>query len=223
MCNLFKIKKMTNKKELISILNDKLSENNVQLIEDKVLSEWTTVQSHFEKRLEQYNAIDIILLGEATVNAENYLLNTENQNTTSFLEPKHFGMTTKQELNDFLINNKIFVFDLYAIPLATLIYDNITFTFKDKNKDNLYIQHLNEHFSQLKNKLGDKSVKLVLRYTKLTKRREWKIFKNYFANNFRQSYGKKDSDIPNISKNIRASEVKIQEIFGHFIKVHNLH
>jgi hypothetical protein len=86
MCNLFKIKKMTNKKELISILNDKLSENNVQLIEDKVLSEWTKVQSHFEKRLEQYNAIDIILLGEATVNAENYLLNTENQITTSFLE-----------------------------------------------------------------------------------------------------------------------------------------
>ena len=210
---------MTNKKELISILNDKLSENNVQLIEDKVLSEWTKVQSHFEKRLKQYNEIDIILLGEATVNAENYLLNTENQITTSFLEPKHFGMTTKQELNEFLIKNKIFVFDLYAIPLATLIYDNITFKFKDKNKDDLYIQHLEEHFSKLKNKLSDNPVKLVLRYTKLTKRREWIIFKDYFKNNFQEIKGKKDSDIPNISKNIRASEEKIKNIFGNFIKI----
>jgi hypothetical protein len=214
---------MTDKEKVISLLSDKLSEKNIQLIEDKVFLEWTKVQTHFENRLKEYKAIDIVLLGEATVNAENYLLNTENQVTTSFLEPKHFGMTTKIELNEFLIKNKIFAFDLYAIPLATLIYDNITFTFKDKNKDDLYIQHLNEHFSQLKNKLGDNSVKLVLRYTKLTKRREWIIFKNYFANNFRQSYGKKDSDIPNISKNIRASEVKIQEIFGHLIKVHNLH
>ncbi|MFN5942104.1 MAG: hypothetical protein ACK44S_02830, partial [Bacteroidota bacterium] len=138
---------------------------------------------------------------------------------TSFLEPKHFGMTTKQELNEFLINNKIFVFDLYAIPLATLIYDNITFKFKDKNKDDLYIQHLEEHFSQLKNKLSDNPVKLVLRYTKLTKRREWIIFKDYFKNNFQEIEGKKDSDIPNISKNIRASEEKIKNIFGNLIKI----
>lgn len=209
---------MTDKKKIISLLSDKLSEVNIQLIEDKVFLEWTKVQTHFENRLKEYKEIDIVLLGEATVNAENYLLNTENQVTTSFLEPIHFGMTSKQELNEFLINNKIFVFDLYAIPLVTFIYDKITFQFKDENKDKLYIQHLNEHYSILKNKIGDKSVKLVLRYTKLTNRREWIIFKKYFENNFLQSYGEKDSDIPNISKNIRASEEKIEKIFGHLIK-----
>lgn len=204
---------MSNKKEVISLLNEKLIENNVQLLEDRVLLEWEKVQSHLIKRLNQYTKIDVILLGEATVNAENYLLNTESEITTSFLEPRHFGVNSKQELNDFLIERNIFVFDLYAIPLPTWIYDNITFKFKDKNKDCFYINHLEEHFSQLKKKIGETPIKLVLRYTKLTKRREWIMFKDYFKSNLQKNNFVKDSNILDISKNIRASEDKIRSVF----------
>jgi hypothetical protein len=214
---------MIDKKNVIALLNEKLSESNIKLLEDKILSEWNLVQQHFEKRLNEYASIKIVLLGEATVNVENYILNTDSEITTSFLEPNHFGMKSKKELNDFLINKGIFPFDLYAVPLPTLIYDNIKFKFKDKTKQELYITHLTEHFNQLKNKLGDNSAQLIMRYTKLKKRLEWKIFKEYFDENFKNSCGESDSDILDISNNIRASEAKILKHFGHLITAYNHH
>ena len=208
------------KQDVLSLLNEKLSDNNIQLLEENILKEWVTVEGYFNKRLEKYTSIKIVLLGEATVNAKNYLLNQDSVITTSFLEPNHFGQETKQELNQFLIENGILPFDLYAVPLPTFIYDNIKFKFNDEKTDKLYIEHLHKHFFTLKQKIVPNQVKLIMRYTKLKKRREWKLFKEYFAD----SFGNLDSNILDISKNIRASEDKIKKHFGHLINdAHNRH
>jgi hypothetical protein len=58
-----------------------------------------------------------------------------------------------------------------------------------------------------------------MRYSKLKKRREWKLFIDYFKDNILNDI----SNIPDISKNIRASTDKINKIFGHLIAINNHH
>jgi len=213
------VKNMMTKENTIKLLNKKLGENNIKLLEQKILNEWNEVEEHFVKRLNEYQSIKIVLLGEATVNSKNYLLNTNSNITTSFLEPNHFGKETKEELNKFLIDNGIFPFDLYAVPLPTFIYDNIKFKFNTNEENQLYTDHLKEHFDKLKSKIGENQVQLIMRYSKLKKRREWKLFIDYFKDNIVNDI----SNIPDISKNIRASTDKINKIFGHLIAINNHH
>ena len=209
------VKNMMTKENTIKLFNKKLSENNIKLLEQKILNEWNEVEEHLVKRLNEYQSIKIVLLGEATVNSKNYLLNTNSNITTSFLEPNHFGIETKEELNKFLIDNGIFPFDLYAVPLPTFIYDNIKFKFNTNEENQLYTDHLKEHFDKLKSKIGENQVQLIMRYSKLKKRREWKLFIDYFKDNIVNDI----SNIPDISKNIRASTDKINKIFGHLIAI----
>ena len=213
------VKNMMTKENTIKLFNKKLSENNIKLLEQKILNEWNEVEEHLVKRLNEYQSIKIVLLGEATVNSKNYLLNTNSNITTSFLEPNHFGIETKEELNKFLIDNGIFPFDLYAVPLPTFIYDNIKFKFNTNEENQLYTDHLKEHFDKLKSKIGENQVQLIMRYSKLKKRREWKLFIDYFKDNIVNDI----SNIPDISKNIRASTDKINKIFGHLIAINNHH
>jgi hypothetical protein len=213
------VKNMMTKENTIKLFNKKLSENNIKLLEQKILNEWNEVEEHLVKRLNEYQSIKIVLLGEATVNSKNYLLNTNSNITTSFLEPNHFGKETKEELNKFLIDNGIFPFDLYAVPLPTFIYDNIKFKFNTNEENQLYTDHLKEHFDKLKSKIGENQVQLIMRYSKLKKRREWKLFIDYFKDNIVNDI----SNIPDISKNIRASTDKINKIFGHLIAINNHH
>lgn len=213
------VKNMMTKENTIKLFNKKLSENNIKLLEQKILNEWNEVEEHLVKRLNEYQSIKIVLLGEATVNSKNYLLNTNSNITTSFLEPNHFGKETKEELNKFLIDNGIFPFDLYAVPLPTFIYDNIKFKFNTNEENQLYTDHLKEHFDKLKSKIGENQMQLIMRYSKLKKRREWKLFIDYFKDNIVNDI----SNIPDISKNIRASTDKINKIFGHLIAINNHH
>ena len=213
------VKNMMTKENTIKLFNKKLSENNIKLLEQKILNEWNEVEEHLVKRLNEYQSIKIVLLGEATVNSKNYLLNTNSNITTSFLEPNHFGKETKEELNKFLIDNGIFPFDLYAVPLPTFIYDNIKFKFNTNEENQLYTDHLKEHFDKLKSKIGENQMQLIMRYSKLKKRREWKLFIDYFKDNIVNDI----SNIPDISKNIRASTDKINKIFGHLIAISNHH
>lgn len=199
------------KKEYVRVINEKLSEFNLSILEDSAIAEWEAVERIFQEKVKQYGDVNYIILGEAPINAKNFVLDDSSPINAKFLEPSHFGLQTRAELNEFMKANGILPFDLYPLPLPTFIYDKVTFKFQDKKTDNLYKDLLSEHWSILKSIITSQGMKpeLIIRYKKLDKRREWKLFTTEFDNLFSNP----TSNPRDIYQSFNADPTKIRDIF----------
>ena len=158
---------------ILNHINQKLREHKIELDILAVQAEYLQVQ---HKWLEAVNSIKVpikyLIIGEATVSWANYFYN-EQAKTTSFLNPSHFYKKNKAELIEYFKKRCILVFDLYPLPLPTFIYDNIKFDCSDS----LYHQALQDYFDQIKPFIDD-NTKIVIRYSGLMDRSEFKLFKD---------------------------------------------
>lgn len=203
-------------KELLRLLNTKLQEQHL-VIAESVIGEYKNVYNAISNKVKTINKpLKFIFLGEATTSFKNYFYNPSSD-TTSFLNPNHFDQSNKEDLISKFDENEILVYDLYPLPLATFIYDSVSF----KGLGDGYQELLNKHFELIK-PLVDKDTKIILRYIKLAKRIEWKYFKAYFklANFENWDIEKKENgkiirtNVPvNISNNISANPDKIKILF----------
>lgn len=160
---------------ILKHVNEKLANHNLILDIDAVENEYEKVKSAWNGNLGLINKpIKFVIIGEATVCFDNYFYNP-NADTTSFLNPNHFGCKTKPDLINFFNTNGVLVFDLYPLPLPTFIYDNVKFDCKNGE----YLAALNNYYSELK-KLINVNTKIIQRYAKLysekKKRCEWSVF-----------------------------------------------
>jgi len=188
---------------ILKHVNEKLVNHNLILDNDAVEKEYQQVKSAWNGNLGLINkSIKFVIIGEATVCFDNYFYNP-NADTTSFLNPNHFGCKTKPDLINFFNTNGVLVFDLYPLPLPTFIYDNVKFDCKNGE----YLAALNNYYSELK-KLINVNTKIIQRYSKLysnkKKRCEWTVFM--------QNIGKKNDDYePISSSHMGADQSKISE------------
>ncbi len=191
---------MTHEK-ILNHINEKLAGHHLTLDNKAVTNEYNKVKTAWDKNLKVIKRpIKYVIIGEATVSYDNYFYNRKGD-TTSFLNPKHFGCKNKNELIDFFNNNGVLVFDLYPLPLSTFIYDNIKF---DCN-DNAYRAALESYYSVLKHRIND-DTKIILRYAKLKKRCESSIFMS--------TIDRKVLEFMDISSsNMGANQLKIKEYF----------
>jgi|GEM_PF-2411488 len=209
--------------ELVANMNEILINHNLLLDEEGVLNEYEQVEEAWNKRANQLPnplnqdkpLIKYLIIGEATVSYANYFYNPHSPET-AFLRARHFNCITKPELINLFQANSVLVFDLYPLPLPTFIYDNVKFDCTDPD----YVRLLNEYYEA---KLGgriDKNTKVVLRYIKLWKRCEWKIFVDFFSRHGATvtTVIENENERPlNISGNIGADENKIRNIFDAII------
>jgi hypothetical protein len=191
------------KEKLIKLYNQVINKKNLS-ISQNIFNDWNHVEECFFETLKKYESINYIILGEATVNYQNYFYNP-NSSQTSFLNPSHFNKNSKSDLIEFLIENGILIFDLYPIPLPTFIYDNIKFNFKEEDEE--YKTILGQHFKPLKDKIKNDKPELIIRYSKIEKRPEYAYFIEYFKEKF--------TSISDISKDINADPIKISSKFDH--------
>lgn len=185
---------------ILNHINQKLRDHKIELDILAVQAEYLQVHQKWLQVIDGIKVpIKYLIIGEATVSWANYFYN-EQAKTTSFLNPFHFNeKNNKEELITYFQNEGILVFDLYPLPLPTFIYDNIKF---DCN-DDLYNLALCEYFKLVIELLNDKT-KVVIRYTKLENRSEYKLFKALI----------KSIHIDSIAgKNRGACSEKIEKIF----------
>lgn len=186
---------------IINHINQKLANHHLTIDKDAVIYEYNEVKKAWNENLKSIKEpIEYVIIGEATVSSNNYFYNPK-ANSTSFLNPKHFGCENKDELIKFFNKNGVLVFDLYPLPLSTFIYDNIKF---DCN-DDAYRAALKSYYSVLKSKIND-DTKIILRYAKLKKRCESSIFMSTIDRKVL-----KFMDIS--SSNMGANQLKIKEYF----------
>jgi hypothetical protein len=207
---------MTHEK-ILNHINEKLAGHHLTLDNKAVTDEYNKVKTAWDKNLKDIKRpIKYVIIGEATVSYDNYFYNRKGD-TTSFLNPKHFGCKNKNELIDFFFKNDVLVFDLYPLTLSTFIYDNIKFDCSNKE----YKEGIENYFNNLK-KLINIDTKIILRYAKLystkikkgkeviEKRCEFEILMNYI--------GRETSCVmPIYSSNMSACEIKIKDVFKSII------
>lgn len=201
---------------ILNHVNEKLAQHHLSLDNNAVTREYQLVKEAWEDNLKSINKpIDYLIIGEATQSYENYFYNT-NANTTSFLNPAHFGCKNKSDLINFFNKNGVLVFDLYPLPLSTFVYDNIKFDCSD----NAYKDAMVEHFDSIK-PLIHQNTNIVLRYSKLycekikngkviiEKRCEFELLMSHLKRGI--------TDFSEISLNISASKEKIRNMFNDII------
>lgn len=160
---------------ILNHINQKLREHKIELDILAVQAEYLQVHQKWLQVIDGIKEpIKYLIIGEATVSWANYFYN-EQAKTTSFLNPDHFIKNNKEELIAYFQSEGILVFDLYPLPLPTFIYDNIKFDCSD----DIYNLALCEYFNLVKELLNDKT-KVVIRYSKLKDRGEYKLFKDLF-------------------------------------------
>lgn len=186
---------------ILNHINQKLREHKIELDVPAVEAELIQVTQRWEEVMASITKpIKYLIIGEATVNWANYFYN-EQAKTTSFLNPWDFiKKNNKEELIAYFQREGILVFDLYPLPLPTFIYDNIKFDCSD----DLYNQALHEYFTLVTALLNDET-KVVIRYSKLKDRCEYKLFESLI----------KPIPVDSIAgQNRAADKVKIKNIFG---------
>lgn len=195
----------------INLINSKLNEQGLLIIEEKAIAEWDAIERVFSDKIQQYEEVKYVILGEAPINAKNFVLDNSSPISARFLQPIDFGFETRIDLNDFMCKNGILPFDLYPLPLPTFLYDNITFKYRDSNAELQYHTFLKEYWSQLESKIQSqkKQPELIIRYAKLYKRIEWKLFTEKFASLFSNTSKPHD-----ISKSYGADRNEIAKIFN---------
>lgn len=185
---------------ILNHINQKLREHKIELDVPAVEAELIQVTQRWEEVMASITKpIKYLIIGEATVNWANYFYN-EQAKITSFLNPLHFNKKNKAELIAYFRKEGILVFDLYPLPLPTFIYDNIKFDCSNV----LYNEALSEYFSLVINLLNDET-KVVIRYSKLKYRCEYKLLTNLIGS----------IPIDSIAGKKRAADKeKIKNIFG---------
>lgn len=186
---------------ILNHINQKLQEHKIKLDVPAVEAELNLVTQRWEEVMASITEpIKYLIIGEATVSWANYFYN-EQAKTTSFLNPLDFiKKNNKEELIAYFQREGILVFDLYPLPLPTFIYDNIKFDCSD----DLYNQALREYFTLVTALLNDET-KVVIRYSKLKDRCEYKLFEALI----------KPIPIDSIAGQNRAADKgKIKNIFG---------
>jgi hypothetical protein len=205
-------------RDLINFVNNRLKHHHLSLNDSDVLNNYRLVRNAWEENLININnPIKFIIIGESTVNFDNYFYNPLAR-TTSFLNPAHFGLNSKMDLINFFNENGVLVFDLYPLPLPTFLYDNIRF---DRNNIE-YINCLSKYYDVLKD-LVTNETKFVLRYSKLLAtspnqngnqpqmmRIETEVFMNCFNLN-------REDFLPINSQNMSASQEKIAIAFANIL------
>lgn len=184
-------------------VNQALSQHNLQLINHEVLHQYRLIMNRWDEIIEGFNGpVNFLIVGEATVSWENYFYNSE-ANTTSFLNPTHFGCQNKEQLIDCFNQNGILVFDLYPLQLPTFIYDKVSFNCANQE----YSEALQEFYQTILPQI-DENTQIVQRYSKLNNRCEWVLFMNTICrdvNNF----------LSIAIRNMPADANLINEIFGN--------
>lgn len=188
---------------IINHINQKLANHHLTIDKDTMMNEYDEVKMAWDENLKSIKEpIEYVIIGEATCSFANYFYNPK-ANSTSFLNPKHFGCKNKGDLIKFFNKNGVLVFDLYPLPLSTFIYDNIKF---DCNDSAAYRAALESYYSVLNPRIND-DTKIILRYAKLKKRCEWSIFMSTIG---REVF--KFMDIS--SSNMAANQLKIKKYFS---------
>ena len=134
----------------------------------KLAKKWEKQANKFSK------PVKFLIIGEATQNLGNYFYN-ELAKITPFLTPSHFNCISKEELIIKLRELNALIFDLYPLPLATTYYDKSKVKHSDK-----YQECMNEYFKNALLGKVDKDTIIVVRYSKLLKRKEWRYFESFW-------------------------------------------
>jgi hypothetical protein len=202
---------------ILEHVNEKLKNHNLSLDNDVVKDEYKKVKKAWDANLTFIKKpINYVIIGEATVSFDNYFYNP-NADTTSFLNPIHFGFKTKTDLINFFNANGVLVFDLYPLPLSTFIYDSIKFDCSNKE----YKEAIEKYFDNLK-RLITPTTKIILRYAKLysskTKKGKKVVKKRCESLILMDCLGRKTSQfIPIYSTNMDASEALVKDVFKGII------
>jgi hypothetical protein len=183
----------------MQIIQTKLKEHRIQLMENEVTKEQVLVDNAWNITLEKIKSpIRYVVVGEATTSFDNYIYNTDSQKT-SFLFPSMFGCKDKAEMLQLFENNGILVFDLYPFPLPTFVYDLLKIgSLKGME------HHLTPHFNKLKDAINEET-QIVVRYKKLTERPEWALFEKTLGTKSYRCIG---------GSNQSANSAEIKAIFG---------
>ena len=151
------------------------SQIHPELNEDELFKTYIKVAEHWEKQANKFSKpVKFLIIGEATQNLGNYFYN-ELAKITPFLTPSHFNCSSKDELIIKLMELNALIFDLYPLPLATTYYDKSKVKHSDK-----YQECMNEYFKNALLGKVDKDTIIVVRYSKLIKRKEWRYFEAFW-------------------------------------------
>jgi hypothetical protein len=123
-------------------------------------------------RLRITTPIKFIILAEAPISYDNYFYNPIAK-PTQFLNPNDFKASNKQNLIKLFQRKGIVVVDLYPFALATFIYKQGKFNFKETGYQNA----LEIYYSKIIRFLRlNKKTQIILRYSGLKNRCEFKLF-----------------------------------------------
>jgi hypothetical protein len=187
----------------MQIIQSKLKEHRIQLMENEVLNEQALVDTAWNNALKRIKSpIRYVIVGEATTSVDNYIYNPYSKKT-SFLFPTLFGCADKAEMLEHFEKHGILVFDLYPFPLPTFVYDLVRIGALSGME-----QHLTLHFHKLKDIIHEKA-QIIVRYKKLTKRPEWALFEKTLGTKGYRCIG---------GSNQSANSAEIKAIFDSLIK-----
>ena len=166
---------MTNPKNPILEIAKIYAQVYPELNENELYKTYIQVAQHWEKEANKFSKpVKFLIIGEATQNLGNYFYN-ELAKITPFLTPSHFNCSSKDELIIKLMELNALIFDLYPLPLATTYYDKSKVKHSDK-----YQEYMNEYFKNALLGKVDKDTIIVVRYSKLLKRKEWRYFESFW-------------------------------------------
>lgn len=190
-----------NLEQILAHVNHKLLEYNLLLDEQAVINEYELVQNEWNNVIaEIVQPVNFLIIGEAPLRHDSYFYNPLSPESP-FLNPRHFNCNNRAELRNYFLQNGILVFDLYPLSLPTFVYDNVTFD----RTDIAYRNALTAYYQAKLGGLIDDNTVVVLRYSKLQARSEWRIFMEAFGfDGFEGIW----------SNNIPADEDKIRDVFN---------
>ena len=172
---------MTNPKKPILEIAKIYAQIHPELDANELYNTYMQVAQLWEKEANKFSKrVTFLIIGEATQNLENYFYNMFAK-ITPFLTPSHFNCSSKSELIIKLKELNALIFDLYPLPLATAYYDKLKVNHPD------YEKYMTEYFKEALDGKVDENTIIVVRYSKLLKRKEWGYFNKFWNNSIKKN------------------------------------
>ena len=173
---------MTNPKNPILEIAKIYAQIHPELDANALHKTYIKVAQHWEKEANKFSKpVTFLIIGEATQNLGNYFYNLLAK-ITPFLTPSHFNCSSKEELIIKLRELDTLIFDLYPLPLPTPYYH------KSKVKHSIgYEKYMTEYFKEALDGKVDENTIIVVRYSKLLKRKEWGYFNKFWSNSIKKN------------------------------------